>query len=252
MAAAPFQAVIYRIWCKLPSLKGIYKSYIGQTTDLPQRWRDHKGSARRHDEHAHLYDAMSLYGISNFAIEVLHQGLFTQKQLDALEIQEICALLSDLNRQRWTDPTYREQTAAAVRKTTQSQEYRASQSARTLRRFREHPEIRIKLSLAARRLPPLSSEVRARIGAKRKGVPLSKATKAKISVSLKGRRFTAEHAMRIAKALRGNKSRLGQKLTEDHKAKISARWTDERRAAKSAFMSGINATRKAQHQSAAF
>lgn len=46
------------------------KAYIGQTTDIERRWREHRNSANEGVDGL-LYDDMRAYGINNFTMEVL-------------------------------------------------------------------------------------------------------------------------------------------------------------------------------------
>lgn len=47
------------------------KIYVGQTKDVKERWRKHRGKFARN--HGHLYDAMTKYGRENFTFTVIEE-----------------------------------------------------------------------------------------------------------------------------------------------------------------------------------
>lgn len=71
---------IYKIENKITN-----KVYIGQSTDIEKRIRDHKSSIGKIDRD--LYNDMEKYGIDNFSFEILEEC--QEKELDYLETKYI-------------------------------------------------------------------------------------------------------------------------------------------------------------------
>lgn len=83
--------VVYAHICKIPSEHGIYKRYIGITSQTPEnRWKNGYGykSLNKNGEYTHFYKAILKHGWDNFEHKIIAHGL-TKEQAERLEVKLI-------------------------------------------------------------------------------------------------------------------------------------------------------------------
>lgn len=64
------------------------KVYIGQTTCVEQRWKDHKCNALTRNKNSKFYNAIRKYGIENFYIETLETNI-PSEDIERIETEYI-------------------------------------------------------------------------------------------------------------------------------------------------------------------
>lgn len=175
--------------------------YIGIAKDVKKRWSVHKSVAKTTDNQSPLYKAIRKYGFDSFVKKILVIGEFDY--VKELEPKAIVAFNTKkpngYNLTDGGDGTVGHQ---------MSDETRAILSEKTRLRMQK-PESIEKLR-AANIGKKYSPEVNAKKG--RKGVPSP----------TKGRTMPKEVREKISKALIGNSYTKGHKLSDEHKAKVSA------------------------------
>lgn len=170
------------------------KCYIGQSSNIPGRWRDHKAKARAGAK-GHLYAAMRQYSIEMFSFEVLEKELDREK-LNVLEIQYIKKYQS-------FDP------AKGYNKTLGGRD-----------EFTFSDEARLVMSELKQGVPK-SEEHKKHISQAKAGVTFSEDHCKKISEALIGRQHAAETKLKISRSMK-TKSKAGDlKKSEETKLKIS-------------------------------
>lgn len=230
------------------------KSYIGQSKNIENRWRNHRWRYKyKEREHLFLYQAMRRYGIENFSFEVLEEC--NEEDLDALEIKYIeqyrsfpdgynmtgggnghrgrpmtpegkAALLKALTGRPCSEETRRRISEAQKGKTL-SKEQRAKISEFNKKRW-EDPEYRAKMHAVRMAYRP-TEETRRKIGASHKGRKLSEQHRRRLIEANTGRVFSEEHRekLRIAHLGKHPSEETRKKMSEAFKGRV---FTDEWRA----------------------
>jgi group I intron endonuclease len=198
------------------------KRYAGQTSaSIAQRWRQHKSDAQTGNP-KHLYQAMRLYGVDNFAIEPL-LVVHTKQDLDFYEAELIQGL--DL---RNPDKGYNlTDGGEGVHGFRHSEETKRRMSEDVKAKGIKPP------SRKGAKQPSLTEEQRKNMSDSQKGKkkpPLSEEHKKKLSLINSGKTLSEEHKRKISESHLGIKpsqdtldklrlSHLGRKDSEETKKK---------------------------------
>jgi group I intron endonuclease len=163
------------------------RKYVGQSSDMPRRWRRHIQLARLGDGR-HLYCAIRKYGADAFKFEVLETCC--PEMLNERELHWIAALGT------FSDGFNLTIGGDGVRGHKWSDEAKA----------------RISASVSARMTP----EHRKLLSDLNKGRGVSEEAARKMGVTRRGRKLSDEHRRKISEG------RKGLKLSESHRAALSA------------------------------
>lgn len=213
------------------------KFYVGSTTNLYERTRNHRTRLRNNRHHAkHLQAAWNKYGAECFVFEVVEE-VSAVELLQAVEDRWLAEHVGKpycYNKSLYSDTPMRgipkEQHPSFG--TTASPEERAAISAKLKAYYAEdplnHPRAGKRHTEETKTI--ISAKVRAAVVEGRSGkfIP-SEETRLRMSQALKGNQNakghvrSEEHRRKLSEANKGNQHWLGKKHTETTKAKISKR-----------------------------
>jgi group I intron endonuclease len=180
------------------------KVYIGQSWNVFERWKDHKGTGERRFENRVLVSSIRKYGYDNHSFEILYsfQNL-NRKRQDILDEYE-----------KFYIAIYRLMGIPLMNMTDGGQGKRG---------YKVSDETRQKLSQQStgKKRQPLSAETKLKISIAHKGKSKPSPTAetiAKRSAKLKGRIISEDHRKKISIA------KLGKEFSETHKKNLSLNW----------------------------
>lgn len=224
--------IIYKITNKIND-----KCYIGQTTDIVNRFKKYKRLECQLQEK--LYRALIKYGIDNFSFEEFDYA-DDQETLDFLEQTYILCFDSrergyNIREGGWGGKLA-EETKQKLRDLKRSDEFKQKVSQNNGRYWKgkKRPkETGEKISIANSGSnhfnfgKHLSDETKQRISQTKKGTRHTEESREKMSINsakaMLGRKQTEDAKRRISENQRGDKSvHFGKSLSDEHRAKISA------------------------------
>lgn len=231
-SSIPNSSGIYRIVCTANS-----KIYVGSSQNLKKRWTEHRRELRNNNHHnPYLQHAWNQYGEVAFTFEVI-ELVMPWSRID--REQYWLDKLKPCNRKNGFNIARDAQTPALTpetrRKMSKSSKGRRHSDA-TKRKLsiiakgmsNEH---RQKL-IEARKGKPLSAEHRAKLSESNRGQSRSEETRRKLSDAGTGKHHSEETKRKMSESHKGNKYCLGNKLSEEHKQKISEagkiRWAQKK------------------------
>lgn len=190
------------------------RSYVGSSTNIGRRWKNHRFSLARGTHHAkHLQRAWNKYGAECFTFSIIEvaanpDDLFER---ETYFIEQRRAAFGVYN----TAPVGG--STRGLKKGPMPPETRKRISA-SHTGIKPNEEARQRMSEAAKQRPPISEETRQKFVAHmtgRKMGPLSDAHRQAISVVHKGKTISEEHRMALSRAHKG------RPLSEEHRRKKS-------------------------------
>jgi len=168
------------------------KIYIGSSIDIQKRWRDHKNTLNRNTHHnGRLQNAWNKYGADCFRFTII----------------EICFNFVLLSREQYYMDTLKPF-------------YNISLTAGNCLGVKHTAETRAKVSIAGKGRV-FSDEHKKNLSLAMKGLIKSKEHCAHLSASKKGKTMSDEFKSKMRERMKGNNYALGNKFTDEEKAKVS-------------------------------
>jgi group I intron endonuclease len=187
------------------------KVYVGQSVDIEQRWRQHRGKSRRAT--CKLYSSFKKYGVDNHIFEVVEECLREELNSKERYYQDKFNVLKEglnhlLQESDEAPKVYSEETKRKM--------------SEALKGRKLSEETKLKMSETHRNM---SEETKCRISEARKGKKHSEETKRKMSEAGKGRKHTPEVRKAMSERSKG-------KLRPPHTAEARERMSKARKGKK--------------------